>query len=65
MVEKTPVIITAIMLRSEGTDMVVEVEIDGKWYEAIRDSNLGPISWIAEGRGWPNWPASKLQVSGK
>lgn len=52
--------ITAVFLRTSGTDAIVEVEIDGKWYEAIRDSNLGPISWIASANGQYKWPLSEL-----
>lgn len=48
---KTSHDVTGIMLRTSGNQVIVEAEIDGKWWEVIRDINEGPISHIVEPAG--------------
>lgn len=53
---KEPVAVTAIMLRGDGKDLVVEVEVEGRpgeWTTVIREylGEISPISHIVEALG--------------
>lgn len=43
--------ISAIDLRREGTDAVVQIEVKGKWIEVIRERFDGCLSHIVEESG--------------
>jgi hypothetical protein len=56
-VESYPV--GGIELRSEGDDLVVRFEHDGKWYEAFREGREGPIHHTFHANG------IKTRIEGK
>lgn len=41
----------AIMLKSEGDYAIVEIEVNGKWIELIRERSDSPFSHIIEPAG--------------
>lgn len=43
--------VSGIHLVTEGADIVVRAEVDGRWVEVIRELNDGPISHIVEPGG--------------
>lgn len=43
--------ITAVWLKRLGKDAVVEIEVDGKWIEVIRERFDGAFSHIVESSG--------------
>jgi hypothetical protein len=40
-----------ISLETDGGDLVVKFEYDGKWYEGFREVNDGPISHTLHANG--------------
>jgi hypothetical protein len=55
--------ITAVWLRRSGDHVVVSVEIDGVWREAIREFHEGPFSHIAEARGADRWQPDATEAT--
>jgi hypothetical protein len=60
-VKQPSIAITAIWLRRSGDHVVVSVEIDGVWREAIREFHEGPFSHIAEARGADQWQVDMVE----
>lgn len=48
---KEPVTISGLMLRAEGNDAIVELEIDGKWHKIVACDMRGSFSHIVEPLG--------------
>lgn len=50
-ITENTVVISGVMLHVSGDDAVVELEIDGMWYEIVRCNMSGPFSHIVEPAG--------------
>lgn len=59
---KEPLPVTAIWSRCIGTNIETWVEVDGEWYRCIVESGDN-FSWIAESRGFKNWPKMAAEGS--
>lgn len=49
--QKQPIPITGLMLRAQGNDAIVELEIDGVWHKIVACDMRGSFSHIVEPLG--------------
>lgn len=49
--QKQAITISGVMLRAQGNDAIVELEIDGNWYKIIACDMRGSFSHIVEPLG--------------